>query len=104
VSNETGHADKDRQLGVIEAFTVVINQCPNGAVRSCAERALESVKQGGADALREQAYFVLTAIRGWRGDRATQVHNSLSAFLSNAAQSASDPSSKDPAKSSSGSD
>ena len=73
--------DYARELGVIEAFRVVTQQCPGGAVRACAERALEAVKTGGADALREQAYFVLTAIQGWRGDRASQVHRSLSAFL-----------------------
>jgi hypothetical protein len=73
--------DYSRDLGVIEAFTVVTQQCPSGSVRACAERAIEAVKTGGADALREQAYFVLTAIQGWRGDRATQVHRSLSAFL-----------------------
>lgn len=73
--------DYARELGVIEAFTVVSQQCPSGSVRACAERAMEAVKTGGADALREQAYFVLTAIQGWRGDRASQVHRSLSAFL-----------------------
>ena len=73
--------DFSRTLGVIEAITLVTQQCPSGAVRACAERALEAIKAGGADALREQAYFVLTALQGWRGDRATQVHASLSAFL-----------------------
>ena len=73
--------DYSRTLGVIEAITVVTRQCPSGAVRGCAARALESIKAGGADALREQAYLVLTAIQGWRGNRATQVHASLGAFL-----------------------
>ena len=77
--------DYSRDLGVIESFTVVTQQCPSGAVRACAERALEAVKAGGADSLREQAYFVLTAIQGWRGDRAAQVHRSLTAFLSSRA-------------------
>ena len=77
-----------RELGVIEAFTVVTQQCPSGAVRACAERALDAVKSGGSDALREQAYFVLTAIQGWRGGRAAQVHASLSAFLGRAQDSA----------------
>ena len=73
--------DYERELGLIEAFTIVTQQCPNGSVRACAERAIDAVKQGGADAMREQAYFVLTAIQGWRGGRAGQVHASLSAFL-----------------------
>ena len=73
--------DYDRDLGVIECFQIVTEQCPSGAVRAVAERALEAVKEGGGDALREQAYFVLTAIQGWRGERASQVHRSLSAFL-----------------------
>lgn len=81
--------DYIRELGVIEAFMVVTQQCPSGSVRACAERAMEAVKTGGADALREQAYFVLTAIQGWRGDRASQVHRSLSAFLERPAPSAS---------------
>ena len=66
---------------MIECFQIVTEQCPSGAVRAVAERALEAVKEGGGDALREQAYFVLTAIQGWRGERASQVHRSLSAFL-----------------------
>jgi len=73
--------DYSRTLGVIEAITAVTRQCPSGAVRACAERALEAIKAGGPDALRDQAYLVLTAIQGWRGDRATQVHASLDAFL-----------------------
>jgi hypothetical protein len=73
--------DYDRVLGVVEAFTVVCEQCPSGAVRGVAERALEAAKQGDPGVLQEQAYFVLTAIQGWRGDRASQVHRSLSAFL-----------------------
>lgn len=74
-----------RTLGVIEAFTVVVNQCPSASVRRCAEQALESVKQGGPKVLREQAYLVLSAMAGWRGDRAAQVHASLAKFLENAA-------------------
>jgi len=70
-----------RRLGVIEAFTTVVNACPNGAVRQVAERALETVKRDGADALPVQAYYVLTAVRGWQGDKATQVKDALGAFL-----------------------
>lgn len=73
--------DYDRTLGVVEAFTVVCEQCPSGAVRGVAERAIEAAKRGGPGILKEQAYFVLTAIQGWRGDRASQVHRSLSEFI-----------------------
>ena len=73
--------DYSRTLGVIEAITLVTKQCPSGSVRGWAERALETIRAGGADTLREQAYFVLTAIQGWRGKRASQIHASLSAFL-----------------------
>jgi hypothetical protein len=79
--NSSSRRDYDRTLGVIESFTVVTEQCPNGAVRSVAERALETLKRGEPGALREQAYFVLTAIQGWRGERASQVHRSLSEFI-----------------------
>jgi hypothetical protein len=65
----------------VEAFTIVTKQCPSGAVRGVAERALEAAKGGNPGALREQAYFVLTAIQGWRGERASQVHRSLKAFI-----------------------
>lgn len=78
--------DYERTLGVIEAITIVTQQCPSGAVRACAERALEGIQAGGADALSEQAYIVLTAVQGWRGDRARQVHSSLEAFLAAAGQ------------------
>jgi len=73
--------DYERTLGVVECFTVVYEQCPSGSVRAVAERAREAVRGGGPGALREQAYFVLTAIQGWRGPRASQVHRSLTAFL-----------------------
>lgn len=74
----------DRDLGVIEAITVVTRSCPNGRVVRAAKGALEAIKGGGPDRLREQAYFVLTAIQGWRGDRAVQVHRSLSRYLDQA--------------------
>jgi hypothetical protein len=70
-----------RRLGVIEAFTAVVNSCPSGAVRQVAERALETVQSDGADALPVQAYYVMTAVRGWQGDKATQVKDALEAFL-----------------------
>ncbi len=80
----TGHAprpDYDRDLGVIEAITIVTRSCPNGGAIAAARQALEAIKTGGPEALRQQAYFVLVAIRGWRGERARQVHRSLSRYL-----------------------
>ncbi len=74
-------ADPPRRLGVIEAFTAVVNSCPSGAVRNVAEQALDAVKRDGADALPQQAFFVLTAVRGWQGDKASQVKDALEAFL-----------------------
>ena len=82
----------DRDLGVIEAITYVTRSCPNGAVVSAAERALEAIKESGSEVLRQQAYFVLTSIKGWRGDRARQVHRSLTRYLEQSTPSAPDPS------------
>lgn len=73
--------DYDRDLGVIEAFTVITRQCPSGSVRGVAEQALAAAKGGDTKVLAEQAFLVLTGMRGWRGDRATQVHRSLQKFL-----------------------
>jgi hypothetical protein len=73
--------DYTRDLGVIEAITYVTRSCPSGVVVSVAEQALEAIKLGGSDVLKQQAYFVLTSMKGWRGDRATQVHRSLSQYL-----------------------
>jgi hypothetical protein len=73
--------DYDRMLGVIEAITAVRDQCPNAAVRGVAERALDAIKARNPGVLREQAFIVLSAMMGWRGDRARQVHRSLSHFL-----------------------
>jgi hypothetical protein len=70
-----------RRLGVIEAFTAVMNSCPSGSVRAVTENALEAIKSGGADAMPMKAYLVLSAMQGWRGDKATQVSESLEAFL-----------------------
>ncbi|MAG30169.1 MAG: hypothetical protein CL908_04645 [Deltaproteobacteria bacterium] len=79
---DSGEAqDYERDLGVIEAITMVTRACPSGVVVAAAERALDAIKAGGSDVVREQAYFVLTALKGWRGDRATQVHRSLSRCL-----------------------
>jgi len=73
--------DFERDLGVIEAIMIVTRSCPNGGVVRAAEQALEAIKSGGPEVLKQQAYFILTAIKGWRGDRATQVHRSLSRYL-----------------------
>jgi hypothetical protein len=73
-----------RRLGVIEAMRAAADQCPSGAVRTCAANALEAVKREGASALPTQAFLVLTAIRGWSGERAEQVRSSLQAFLDEA--------------------
>lgn len=73
--------DDERILGVIEAITVVTQSCPSGVVVAAAEGALEAIRAGGADVMKQQAYFVLTAMKGWRGDRASQVHRSLTHFL-----------------------
>ena len=83
MADEAGKRPKDyaRNLGIVEAFMSVRDQCPSGAVRRVAMDALEAAKHGGPGTLREQAYFVLTAIQGWRGERATQVHRSLQTFL-----------------------
>lgn len=73
--------DYDRELGVIEAITWVTRSCPNGRVVAIAEGALEAIKTGGAAAMKQQAWIVLSALQGWRGDRARQVHRSLSRYL-----------------------
>jgi hypothetical protein len=82
-STQTSEAKQDyeRQLGVVEALTLVTKQCPSGAVRSAAEKALADLKDQKMGGLRNQVYFVLTAMKGWRGDRATQIHRSLTDYL-----------------------
>ncbi len=71
----------ERPLGVVEAITAVRDQCPNAAVRENAVRALDAIREGGADALRDQAFLVFTTLAGWRGARAHQVRESLQRFL-----------------------
>lgn len=73
--------EEDRILGVVEAITAVTRQCPHGSVVGAAERSLDVIKERGADAMAEQAFLVLTAIQGWRGDVAQQVHRSLRSFI-----------------------
>jgi hypothetical protein len=74
-------ADTARELGVIECFHAVARQCPSGAVRRVAEEALAAVERDGARVLAEQAFRVLSAARGWQGERAAQVKRSLQDFL-----------------------
>ena len=71
----------ERPLGVIEAILAVRDQCTRAAARDYAAQALEAVKKGGAQALREQVGLVLATIAGWRGDRAVAVHRALQGFL-----------------------
>ncbi len=73
--------DYAREMGVVECLVAITNQCPSGPVRSVATHALEAIKSGGPGVMREQVYFVLTALQGWRGARARQIHDSLSAFM-----------------------
>ncbi|MBW2272605.1 MAG: hypothetical protein JRG96_05000 [Deltaproteobacteria bacterium] len=70
-----------RRLGLIESFVAARDQCPSGRVRSLASAALEAVKRDKQAALHEQAFLLLSATRGWRGERADQVRQSLAAFL-----------------------
>jgi hypothetical protein len=91
--NPDGNPDRnpdrnyDRDLGVVEAITFVTRSCPSGVVISVANQALEAIKTDGADVIKQQAYFVLTAIQGWRGDRARQVHRSLTKYLEESSSS-----------------
>ncbi len=70
-----------RRLGVVEAMIAARDQCPNAAVRAVAEQALEALKPGQSGSLREQAFLLISAMQGWRGDRASEVHDALKAFL-----------------------
>lgn len=70
-----------RPLGVIEAITAARDQCPNAAVREHAARALDAIRDGGPDALEQQAFLVFSTLAGWRGERANQVRVSLRDFL-----------------------
>ena len=73
--------DYERTLGVVEAITAAKDQCPSGRARSLAESALASLKDAQPGVLREQAWLVMNALQGWRGERADQVRRSLNAFL-----------------------
>ncbi len=73
--------DYTRTLGVVEAISAVRDQCPSGAVQAAARSALEAIQREGASALPQQAFLVLSAARGWTGERAEQVKRSLREFL-----------------------
>lgn len=77
--------DPDRNLGVIESIMAARDQCPSAAVRSQAAAALDAIRSGGPEVLREQAFLVFSTSSGWRGARATQVRRSLQTFLAEAA-------------------
>jgi hypothetical protein len=80
-SESTAQAkDYARQLGVVECLVAITNECPSGPVRATAAHALEAIKGRKPGVMREQVYYVLSAIQGWRGDRARQVHDSLTSF------------------------
>ena len=55
------------------------------------EEVAEAIQAGGAEVLKQQAYYVLTAIQGWRGDRARQVHRSLTNYLAEGSDPKPDP-------------
>lgn len=80
--------DYSRQLGVVECLVAISNECPSGPVRAAAAQALEAIKGRQPGVMREQVYFVLSAIQGWRGERARQVHDSLSAFYQSTSSAA----------------
>ena len=75
--------DYTRELGVVECFVAITNECESGPVRNMAAQALEAIKGGGTAVMREQVYYVLTVLHGWRGERARQIHSSLSNFYRN---------------------
>ncbi len=82
----TPASDPARTLGVIECFTAVVRHCPKGPARAIAESALATVERDGAPVLSEQAFRVLSALRGWQGERASQVKRSLETFLTSGAR------------------
>ena len=84
----TTEKDYTRQLGVVESLVAITNQCPSGPVRTVAAQALEAIKSNEPGVMREQVYFVLTALQGWRGERARQIHDSLTAFMESQSPSA----------------
>ncbi|MFP6565036.1 MAG: hypothetical protein VCC68_11215 [Myxococcota bacterium] len=73
--------DYQRTLGVIEAITAARDQCPSGRARAIAEGALANLAGKGGASLRDQAWLVMNALLGWRGERADQVRRSLATFL-----------------------
>jgi len=76
-----GSGDGERILGVVECFAAVRDQCPSGAVQRVARQGLEAIAADGAAAMPVQSFYLLSAIRGWHGDRARQVKASLERYL-----------------------
>jgi len=70
-----------RPLGVAEAFTVTRDQCPSGAVQRVARQGLEAIAREGPVALPLQAFYLLTAVRGWQGAQAQRVKQALETYL-----------------------
>ncbi len=68
-------------LGVVEAIVAVRDQCPHAQVRDHAIQALDAIKAGGAEVIREQAFLVFSTLAGWRGPRGLQVRRSLQQFI-----------------------
>ena len=79
-SSGTPGKDYERQLGVVESLVAITNECQSGPVRMVASQALEAIKDRSPGVMREQVYYVLSTMQGWRGERAQQVHRSLSAY------------------------
>jgi len=73
--------EKTRPLGVVEAFTVTRDQCPSGAVQRVARQGLEVIGREGTEALPLQAFYLLSAVRGWQGAQALRVKQALEAYL-----------------------
>ena len=73
--------DRERRLGIVEAIVAARDQCPSAAVREMADQALEAIKSSRSGTLREQAYLLMSAMQGWRGPRASQVHEALKSFV-----------------------
>ena len=87
--------DYTRQLGVVESLVAITNECQSGPVRTVASQALDAIKNRGSGVMREQVYYVLSSMQGWRGKRATQVHRSLSAYYQSSEPESSEPETTD---------
>ena len=74
-------SEDERPLGIVEAFHVTRDQCPSGPVQRVARQALDAVAHEGAGALPLQAFYLLTAVRGWQGPQAARVKQALESYL-----------------------